>query len=749
MSFKNRCLIISLAWAGVLFLAFCSFGEETAAEGADELGKQLNINKNALLTGKSEQIRTDAATVILFSEDGQARAILLEVLKSDNKDGRLAVCAALSHSGEAGGDFVGREDFIEPLLGILVAEKDAEAAKRIAEATLIFEYKQISKRLEQIVGDVAVAVQGRLNAIGALARPDIGAISKLMDLLDDGEAQISEAARTTLISLGIPVSGDQRVRREIIDGIKRLGPKEFLRSWKIRQDNEAKIDELKGERDWWRRQYLATLEFLYAAKDNGAKVAFLSEHLSGPKSAVKLWALDKVYSERIGTGEKANLSAGLGGVLVNLISDNDRDVRLKTAGLLSVMVEINSAQKLLDQINVESDEQVFEALFVALGGTCYYAFSSPNAEFTISLEIREQALKLASEYLSSKEASKSQKGAEVFKKLLEHEGLSAERVEEYLGLLANRYRLEKEVADGALRGELLNLMAGLCAQSFYKEQTERFFGPLFVEALIDKVDLVRQAGVDGIIYIDPVKALARFRVGVVDDISVVIREKLINLAGKIGGKEDLVWLARKVGVAADGVAAWQAMLAIFDRSDLAVLGEWVVKFDLQTAEAKVSDEQMLSFLKIVDRQMGSDSSKELGDVKDDLARLYERVGEFEQAAKYLGVLLLEAVGVEVKNKIRVELLNVYLQWGNVEATVQLLNNSLLEADMAADGAIVVLLDSYFACASGSVDVKLLDALSGVVVAASAERPIWNESLVRWSEGLKGAEKSVEVGPSGS
>jgi hypothetical protein len=46
--------------------------EETVAEA--QFSKQLKINRDALLKGSSEQIRIDAATVMLFSEDPLARS---------------------------------------------------------------------------------------------------------------------------------------------------------------------------------------------------------------------------------------------------------------------------------------------------------------------------------------------------------------------------------------------------------------------------------------------------------------------------------------------------------------------------------------------------------------------------------------------------------------------------------------------------------------------------------------------------
>ena len=82
-------------------------------------------------------------------------------------------------------------------------------------------------------------------------------------------------------------------------------------------------------------------------------------------------------------GTKSKLPTELGPVLVDLISHQDRDVRLKTAKLLSLMGQLSSAERLLKQLEVEQDSEVRMELFVALGGACYYAFS-PNSGLKIS-----------------------------------------------------------------------------------------------------------------------------------------------------------------------------------------------------------------------------------------------------------------------------------------------------------------------------------------------------------------------------
>jgi hypothetical protein len=108
-----------------------------------ELSMELKIYKSTLLENKSEQLRIDAATVLLFSEEPLAREILLEVLKQfENIAARVAVCKALSQARASAESIKRREDFITPLFDILNTETD-DSAKSAAEAILIFEYDQI------------------------------------------------------------------------------------------------------------------------------------------------------------------------------------------------------------------------------------------------------------------------------------------------------------------------------------------------------------------------------------------------------------------------------------------------------------------------------------------------------------------------------------------------------------------------------------------------------------------------------
>ncbi|UCE98754.1 MAG: hypothetical protein JSV82_06070 [Planctomycetota bacterium] len=706
-----------------------------------ELSKQLKINRDALFKGSNERIRLDAASVMLFTEDPLARKILLEALKqSESVVARVAVCKALSQARTGQKPIRNKEDFIQPLFDILRTETDA-SARLAAEALLIFEYEQIAQRLEEVGTDASLPVQVRLNAIYALRlQPDMRAIFKLIDLLDDPESLVAVEAENALRLLGTPIGKDAEARKQIRSELKRRGRDEFFRDLLIRQ--EAKMRELKAERQQWQERYLSALDEIYDGIDDDAtKSKFLAVHLSGSEVIVKLWALERISQWRVGTRSELPTDE-LGPILVDLISDQDRNVRLKTAKLLSLMGELNSAERLLEQLNVEQDGEVRVEFFVALGGACYYAFL-PNSGISVGPDVRKQTLELASEYLSKQDPEKAQKGAEVIKKLLEQDGLASGEVNRYLGLLAERYSRQASESEGALRGELLRAMAGLCGQSVYKAESTRLFRPLFEEALRDETDMAREAAIDGLIYIDKTRALKILRKDFVNDSSIIVREKLIQLAGEVGGQDDLAWLAEKIEPTAEGELAWQAMLKIFRGSDATVLDKWIDKLDSPNTKARLSDEQMLSFLEMAERKaVGEGKADVIKKVRGKLALLYRKRGEFERAAEYWGMIREVAATPEEKEAILAELLDVYLRWPNFEAATQLVRNSLLEKDLEPDNVIVLSLDNYFADPPATADPNaILEAL--VDINTSLDRPIWQQQVGRWTKRLGQVQGSDE------
>jgi len=621
----------------------------------------------------------------------------------------------------------------------LTTEQDSSIVRLAAEATLTFEYEQISKPLEKIITDTSLPAEARANVINALNRPDIGAISNLMDLLDDSEKQVASQAEETLISLGIPIGEDAKARRQIIKELERKGKDEFLRDWLIRQ--EARMHELESELDLWQQLYLAALGKIYDSFDNDtARGKFLTEHLASSKAPVRLWALEKVSQWRVGT--KSKLPAELGPVLVSLISDANKNVRLKTAKLLSLMSQLNSAEQLAKQFEVEQDDDVRIELFIALGRACHYAFS-PSSGIKIPTQIRKQTLEWAGKYLLEDDPRKAQKGAEVIKKLLAQDGFSPAEVAKYLGLLAERYNR----ADGGLRGELLSAMAGLCAQNIdCRTQSVKLFKPLFEEALRDKTNLVRQAAAAGLISIDKARALKKLR-DFVNDSS--IEERIIDLASEVGGREDLFWLAEKTGTAAENEPAWQAMLKIFKRCDADVLNEWASKLDSPSTEGKLSDEQKFSLLEIAEAKANIENKlKMLKGIREKLADLCKKNGKFREAADYLGILHTSADSPEEKDAILPDLLDAYLRWPNVEMAARLVDNCLLKKDLGPNSVVVLAIDNYLTHPPVAAEPNMVLEELLAEIKTTEDRPAWAEQRKRLINRLgraKNLDKTKEAG----
>jgi HEAT repeat protein len=720
---------------------------DASRPGLAETDKELNIYKSTLFEGKTEQIRIDAATVMLFREEPAARKILLDALKqTENGDARAAVCKALSQIRGMWKAVKKKEDFIQPLLDTLTTVEDSVIAKLAAEATLVFEYDQISEQLEKIVTDTSLSVRARLNAVYALElHPDMRVAVKLITLLDDPERQVATAAEEALYYLGIQAGKDAESRRRTVAELERQGPEAFLRNLLIRQ--EARMRGMTIELNLWQGLYLAALSKIYdGISDEAAKGKFLAEHLGSSESVVKLWVLEKAYQWRVRPGSR--LPVEFKSTLVKLISDQNRDVRLKTAKLLSLIGEINSAQPLLTQLETEQDDDVRTELLVALGGACYYA-SLPDSPIKIPPETRQQTIEWAVKYLLEQEPKKAQKGAEVMKKLLEQDGLSPAEVDKYLGFLAEKYSQQKNKTDGALSGELLNAMAGLCAQtSACRVKAAKLFGPLFEEALYDSTDLVREAAVEGLVYIDKARALNRLRKDFVNDLSIVVRKKLIGLAGEVGGKEDLVWLAEKMGSNAESELAWQAMLKIFNSSDATILSEWMDKCSSEDSQIKLSNEQKSSFLEVAQQKATTENKPEmLRDVRWRLARLHSKGGEFERAAGYLGKLYEAAQTAGEKGAILPDLLDVYLRWPNVQLAVELVENCLLERDLGPDNVVVQSIDNYMSNPPAGADPNIvLEALTRIKIPKG--RPMWQQRLKMWANRL-GKAKDADKPEKGS
>jgi len=745
----------------VILLVVCEFSVRSPANGMSpvveavpdaEIDQELALIKDQLFNNKDAATRLSAASVLLFKEGAVARELLLDVLKqSENSAAKAAVCKALDRARTDPKQLKNKEDFLPPLIAILGTEEDPAVAQLAAAATLMFTYDQVQSGLERIAGDNQLPVKIRSNALYALQlHPDKRAALALIALVDSPDAEVSRAAGSALVSLGISLPEDAEARRRAIEALQQQGPEAYLRKRLVR--SESDIRDLKTSVQSWQDYYFLALTNWYGSlSDEAARSAFLAERLKTPEPAIKLWALDRLAELKKGTG-KPKLSEDLEKTLLGLISSRNRQVRLRTATVLALMWELNSTQKLLQQLQVEEDPEVRQELFVALGGACYYA-SLPTSPFRIPDDVRKATLEWAVQFLGEQSPDKVKNGAKVVRQQLEQDGLKAEDIDKYLKALSRRYQEACAAADHPLRGELLTAMAGLCTQrSTCRPQAMKLDSPIFEQAIGDAANEVRQAAVEGFVNIDKAAALKRLQKVLAEDPYPPIRAKLIDLAGEVGGPEDLNWLSKKIGVAGEGEPAWLAMLKIFRSSGTDVLATWITMFASSPLVEKLSAEQRTSFYTLVEQRAQNDSKVDLlGEARRRLAYLHTASGNFKQAADYLKLLEETAATPQEKESLLSDRLSLCLHWPNLDMATGILSSYLLSSDLGEESAMAKSIDDYLKEPPTGADPNgLLERLAGIKIKDPATRPVWRELLTRWSKPLVLRDrKAVEVEDEGS
>jgi HEAT repeat protein len=735
-------------WGAPSALGAQALPQMTAETGPDsEMDRQLRINKTALLEGKNDKNRMDAAAVLLADEAPAARQILLDVLRRTDypPQARAAICDALNASRVAQKPLKNKEDFIKPLIAILTSVEDPQIAKPAAEATLLFGYSQVQQDLEQAVMDPSLSINVRMNIIYALKRhPDRQAVAKLISLLENPDPQIVEAARNALNSIGIAVSPDPAVRQQMVADLRKRGVEAFLRERVIWQ--ETRMRELETDLAAWQNRCLAAMGDQYdSLPDEAAKTAFLGRQLISPEIAVRSWALDKLQELRKGTG-KLKLT-DLEPILLERISDQSKQVRLKTAQLLALVGELNLAQPLLKQLKAEPDDQVRQKLLVALREACYVG-SLATAGRKVSDEVRRETLEWAVRFLNEADVEKVRSGAEVIGKLLEQDGLKPEEVDRYLTALSERYALTGTAADPGMRAYLLSAMAGLCStRSTCREQAVKLYSAAFEQALTDKAEVVRLNAMDGLVNTYKSGALRKLREIMANDPSVAVRQKLVDLAGEYGVPQDLDWLAEKLGAAGEGDPAWQAVQKIWKRSDLAVLADWKQKIDGLAAAGKVTAEQRIAFFTLVEQEAKSEKKADvLKDAQTRLAQLYMASSNFKQAAEYWKNLLDVAPTVEERRQARGQLLRAYLGLGSMDQAADLISKGLSakDLDLSQTGFVAKSVEEYLNSRTTTDPNVLLAVLQQIKVSDPGTLQQWRALLNGWSERFAKAKKSDDT-----
>lgn len=696
----------------------------SGADGKDESARQLRIYTETLYQGTTEEVRVDAAIGLLLRNDSESRNVLLKALNgTDNPNARMAVCRALIQSRGLGSSAAPAEQFAEPLMKVL-SGTDEGLARLAAEALLIYRFSEIEKPLTGLVKDPQHNLGIRLHGIYVLQlRTEPQALRILIQLLDDSNPEVQRAAETALQeAFGIPVGTNRQVWSAILDQLRQKSPEDIRRERLLRQ--EMKLREIQEERDRWQRLYLSALDGEYEAQDPATRGKFLLDRLNSDLTALRLWALQKVI--RL-TGET---DPALRERLLTLLDDNDREVRLQTARVLTTMSALNPAEKLLEQYHKETDSKVAAALFEALGEACYFAFS-PGSNITLPESIHTETLEIALVYLRSEQPATAKVGAEVIRKLLEPNGIDSYEAAVYLTALLERYQQAAPAAQGStFQGDLLMIMARLAAQGPHKASAGHLFRQAFLEGLQAKDHPeIRLAGVTGLIGIDKANALKICKEqNLTADPGPAIREVLLDLVAQVGTKEDLDWIGQQFLRNGLSDSAWQAFRTICQRQTTEVHVAWAKQLE----EMKAQPDRIRQLWEMAEQKAQVENNGVLlEEIHSQLLRIYRQNSDYLQTLE-LGKRIRAASGNSaLLQTARPQLLKAALntqQWGQGEIVIR---EALEKEDLDSSSPLVIIIEEYLRSVDISTEQKqsLLKVLEKTKM--NPDRPKWDQKLTLW------------------
>ncbi len=702
-------------------------GNVPAVAVEDENSRQLRIYSDALLQGVSDSIRLDAAVGLLIRKDQTARDVLVEALSAREAPmARMAVCRALIRGRSLGTAAGSLDVFLTPLIEVLKSP-DALLARLAAEALLVFRFDQISGPLSQLAQSSATERQTRLNVIYAFQlRPEPEALRSLIKLLDDPDVEIVRAAELALQeSFGVPVGTGREVWTKILKDLEQKDPTEIRRERLLRQ--ETRLREIQAERDRWQTLYLSVLDKEFEPLDAASKTSCLLERLGADLPAIRLWALEKLQRY------PAESAAGLRDKLLTLLSDENRQVRLATARVLSTMSALNPAEKLLDRYKEEADPQVAMAIFEALGEACFFAFS-PGSKIALPAEIKTQTLQIADNYTAREDPEMAKKGTEVLRKLLELDGLTPKETQRYLQTILERYVMETR-RKGPIRGELLTTMARLCGQGSQRSEAAKLYTGIFTEALRtrDENNLVRQAAAMGMVNMDKTAAMQLFReLNLNSDASPAVRLVMIELAGQTEAAEDLEWLSTQLGSNGQSEPAWRAIVAILQRQDAKMIVDWANRMEQNPAAAG----QAVELLGLAEQKAAAQKDEPLlCDLQVRLLKWYWNKGQYERVVLYRDKLAQKNASKEyVQNTLRQTdnyAIEAYLQVRQFTQASAVASELLKRNLLTQTSDVTEMITAYFASEKISPEDKknLLNALAEIPI--SSEQNWWREKLEQW------------------
>ena len=127
------------------------------------------------------------------------------------------------------------------------------------------------------------------------------------------------------------------------------------------------------------------------------------------------------------------------------------------------------------------------------------------------------------------------------------------------------------------------------------------------------------------------------------------------------------------------------------------------------------------------------------EIREKLAGLYHKTGQYEKAEGYLSILYEMAQTPEAKKAILPNLLDACLKGAKPERTAELVKSCLKEGDLDPNSIVVQSIDNYFSKPPLGADPnEVLKVL--VAIKVPQGRPQWNQKLKSWTDLLGKAKE---------
>jgi len=503
---------------------------------------------------RSAKTKQEAAELLLTRSYPQAvEAVRAFLTDSSNTQAQIAIAKVLARRGG------GPKAFVEPLMKMLTGQ---EASVRPAAAKALATYRNngVTWDLISITLDGHMDKAVRLVTISSLQHVlDKGAVDALVRLLDDGDADIRNAAADTLGELtNIRSFGRNAGQWKLwwADN-KHKDRNEWLAD--LAESLARASASLESQNTRLRRRLAAAMTDLYAATPTARQDDMLMSFLKDPLADVRLVGVRLAQRRLSGAGK---LPQQMRLQIRVMLADADQRIRGPAALLVANLGDGQAVSALLTRLKNEQAPTVRQALLTALG-------KLQDAESTPAILVE----------IDSEDAGVSAAAAAALARIAEKNPPAGDVLAEAVDKLLKQYATSSRAPDreqfATLREALLTAMGAVADKQFL---------PALRGALKDPAATIRLAAVNGLAKLG--------QAGSADDIEPLladadrgVRQAAIAALAKVGGpstgqagRKYLYSILNRTNPKAESDAAvrqeaWGAVMQICAEADAKLLAD--------------------------------------------------------------------------------------------------------------------------------------------------------------------------------